>query len=242
MPRSVSMYSIGRKRKTYVPLKLVTPTRGRSRIRNRTLDQLYGVELKFVDYNYTATIVNTTAGAEADPGTALCLNAIAQGDGESQRDGRKAVIKSFEIRGFVNFTAQSDAADPAGGQIVRLVLVQDRQTNAAQENSEDVLSDSAGNDVNSMTNLQFEKRFRILRDVRISVEPAVAFTDGTNTGAVSGTTKSFHWKGRLNMPVNYSGTTAVIGSIVDNSLHIIAIASGGTAANLTYTSRVRFVG
>jgi len=225
----------------YVPAAVAENRRMRRR--NVRTAGFLGIEKKFYDTLYNQTAVATTAaGAEADPaGNLKCLNAITQGDGESSRDGRRCIIKSIQVKGFIDADVKSDLADVSSGKKVRVLLVLDKQTNAAQLNSEDVLKDAATIDMTSLRNLQYSQRFKVLHDRVYTLTCGAAGTDGANTNSMAWNTAHFNIFKNVNIPVNYTGTTEDIANIVDNSLHIIAVAST-TGTILCYQSRVRFVG
>lgn len=203
-----------------------------------------GIEKKFFDqYKAPTAIVASTAGAEQDiAANASCINAIAQGDGESNRDGRKCIIKSIQIKGQLNSTVQSDQADVIEPPMVRVMVYIDYQTNGAQCNSEDVLNDAAGLDMCSLRNLQYSRRFHTLYDRVFTMAPATAGTDGANTMSVNFRPIFFQVFKKMNLEVNFTGTTSDIANITDNSIHVLAIASGAGLATIGYQSRVRFVG
>ncbi len=203
-----------------------------------------GMELKFLDtFLSNHTVVETVAGSEIDmsSGSQLCLNAIAQGDGESNRDGRKCVLKSVQVRGKLHLATQADVANAEIGETCRILLVWDKQTNGAQLNSEDVLLDGSGVDLLSLRNLQYSQRFQVLAEEMVDLQWSNSQTDGTNTASVGGEAKHFEMFRKLNIPVVHTGTTGVVASISDNSLHLIAIAAGADIT-LSYQARVRFVG
>lgn len=199
-----------------------------------------GIETKFIDYTFGKTAFSATvAGGEMDPASSVdCVSAIAQGDGESNRDGRKCVLKSLHLRGNVNISESSGSSFQAPS-IMRVIVVWDTQTNGAQLNAEDVML-PATHVEHSFRNLQFSKRFRILMDHTFTVNPTAGAGDGTanDFGAVE---RSFKWNFNFNIPVIHNGTTAVVAAITDNSLHIIGFANN-VGCNLSYTSRIRFVG
>lgn len=207
-----------------------------------------GLELKFVDYGYSAAINAPTdaSSGEADPATALAISSIAQGDGENQRDGRMATLKSAYVTGVVTLGAQQDAADPTASPTVFIALVQDTQTNAAQLNSEDVYTNPAGvagTASSPLRDLQYSKRFRVLDSVIISDMYKYGQADGASTASYNGPSRSFKlgWKGSI--PVRHVGNDATVASIGDNSLHVIAYSSTtSNAPTLNYNSRVRFMG
>lgn len=216
--------------------------RGRRRaFANARTAGFMGIEKKFYDKTYGAAIVATTAGAEADPAAnASCLNAVAQGDGESNRDGRKIVLKSIQLRGHITQTTTSEQADINPSRVVRLLLVLDQQTNGVQLNSEDVVTSST-NVEHAYYNLQHSGRFRILYDKTFVQPVSAAGTDNANTNSVGFDTKIFKVYKSLNIPVTFDGTTEDIANITDNSLHVICFASQ-TGGYLEYESRLRFVG
>lgn len=226
---------------------LVARAAGRARLRRRNLRTagFLGIEKKFYDtYLTNQAIVATTNGAEVDPAADLsCLNAIAQGDGESNRDGRRCILKSVYVKGVLEASGVADAADPQPAKVVRVIMVLDRQTNGVQLNSEDVLKDSAGSDVNSFTNLQHSGRFRIMYDRTFVIPTGVVMADGANTGSQQMGKVPFKIYRNLNIPVTFDGTTENIANITDNSLHMLAICDNATGIpKISYQARVRFVG
>ncbi len=206
-----------------------------------------GIESKFKDFRVnTDPFTDVWAGGEMEDATALSVSAVAQGDGESERDGRVYHITSIHIRGTISIVASESQTAPIDDLIARVCLVWDKQTNAAQLNAEDVmLTIAAGDDIDSFRNLQFVNRFEVLSDKKFRLPAGQA---NTNEGAVN-----LFANGRVILPfrmshkfktplkVNCVGTTAVIASIADNSLHIIGTAQN-TSARLDYTSRLRFMG
>ncbi len=206
-----------------------------------------GIENKFVDYERTAIAVSDTiAGAEVDPATTNCLNAVAQGDGESQRDGRRYKMNSLHIRGEFQQDL-SAAATVKPGQVYRLAIVIDKQTNGAQMNAEDCFKATAGGsgfDIYNFRNLQFSGRFLVLYDKMMTINPTAAAGDG----AVNDT-PAFKRTFNLNFKipeavsiVDTNGTTALVSVITDNSIHVLAWTSSNATAKIRYESRVRFVG
>ncbi len=201
---------------------------------------MMGVELKFVDHNVAGTALATsTTGAELDSVSNVnCLNACAQGDSEQERDGRKCIMKSLHIRGRLALDAAAGAT-VASGRIVRILVVHDKQTNGAQFNSEDVLT-GTGDPVTSHRNLRFTNRFRVLKDQIFHLNTQAAAGNGTANDSAA-FLQYFKWNFKLNIPTIYSNTTAVVASITDHSLHVIALADAA-GVTMLYESRVRFVG
>jgi len=205
-----------------------------------------GIELKFYDTDKAATALVSAAnwaGGEMDPATYLCLSAPAQGDSQSQRNGRQIVVRSVQGKG-TSHMLPSISTDVDLPVIVFVALVLDTQTNGAQLNSEDVFADPVLGETSVVPfmNLQFAPRFRVLKTARFKLSPMIAGA----TGAVdsNGDTAAFSlfWRGIV--PVNFtSGTTEGIANVMDNSFHVLAHCSNTNGApTLAYQARIRFEG
>jgi len=212
---------------------------------------LMGIETKFWDTGIAVTNISNVAnmtGAEIDPAAQLCLNAVAQGDSASQRDGNKITMKGISIRGTVNFEGMTDSGPGKAGDVF-IALVLDTQTNGAQLNSEDVFSNpGALQDLvtSPFRNMDQVTRFRILKEKRIPGATGV-ITYNTTTSEVQTQGMARHWEMYVNLRdllVNFKQTTSVIAALADNSLHLIATTTSElpTPPTITYNSRLRFVG
>lgn len=207
-----------------------------------------GMELKFLDSSYQASLIAAAsmAGLEADPSTLLSITSIAQGDGESQRDGRQAVVKSAFVTGTVSCPLRSDQADAQGGNTYFVALVMDTQTNGAQLNSEDVFTNPLADATTIpclLRDLQYVQRFKVLDYVILNDPPRIVGTDGAATLSIAPASIPFKlsWNGEMRQ--NYTGTNGIVASIADNSIHVLAgTTSTSGAPQLNYNARIRFVG
>lgn len=208
----------------------------------------YDLERKFFDTSVTALVIGATwAGGELDDATALSLSSPGQGDGESQRDGRTYTIRSIHLRGIVTQPVVESNGTPLADIYVRLCLVWDTQSNGAQLNAEDVmLTVASAENYRSFRNLQFSKRFIVLKDKTMKIAVAQA---NTNEGAANlfanGAVKTFFkmnktWRGE-GIKVRTTATGATIAATSDNSLHLIGVSESGTTI-IDFTSRCRFTG
>jgi len=206
-----------------------------------------GIELKYKDsslVSHALVAPTDAAGGEADPATLLALNSIAQGDGEEQRDGKQVCVKSCFVTGTVTLPPVVNATAGSTVPTTYIALVLDKQTNAAQLNSEDVFTNPGASAVTAscpLRDLQYTSRFQVLDSVIVEPKMIAATYDGTNIETF-GTQVPFKlsWSGDL--ITNYVGTTAAIASIQDHSLHVIAYTAPVTGATLSYNARVRFMG
>lgn len=203
------------------------------------------LESKFVDYNFEQLDVSDDWNdAASDPATALTLTACAQGDGESNRNGRKCTFTSIEVHAKLRLAPlRAQTQSPSSNRNIRVVMYQDTQTNQAQQGGGvNVFDVSASSQILSFRNLKHNKRFKILYDKTHRLE----YSSGAGISASSdwvGDHKDIVIKKKLNMPVLFQSTTAVIGSITDNSIHMLAITDApGNQVAFAYTSRARFTG
>lgn len=212
---------------------------------------ILGIEKKNHDVALSSSAIVTSndgSGLEQDPTTVNCLNAIAQGDSASNREGRAITLHSIFVKGHLTFSAVADQADVLVSPVIDVWLVLDKQTNKAQLNSEDVFLNAVGtaNGTPCMQRqLNFSKRFQVLAHKQFSNLMVESVTDGTNTSSqcLPAQTFEFGYNWTKGLPVEYNLTTAAIEAITDNSLHIIA---GTTSTTFTprihYHSRIRFTG
>ncbi len=210
-----------------------------------------GIELKFYDTLLATTNLTAPtdcAGGELDPvGSIDCLNAVTQGDGESQRDGRKMNMHSLTINGSIKQAAVSAQTAMFEQPLYFLALVHDKQCNAATINSEDVFSNPSGDSETNTTpfrNLQFINRFDVLKTWHGKAPMRTTGNDAAGTFDISGSNLKFSMHVKLGgMPVVFKGTSEAIANITDNAIHLVGWASvtSGTPA-ITYQSRVRFTG
>ncbi len=211
----------------------------RKTVRHPVLSKKAFSESKHVDFSYGAAIVQTITGAEADPATVLCLNGLVQGDGESERIGRKVILTSLHMKGMVTRDA-IDGASMGDGSIVRILVLVDHFTQGVQYSSERVLDGDATIPAFAFRNLDYEKTFRILKDQTFELNATA--TGGNGTASDMGAfRKKFDWNFQLNVPVLQNLATGLVTGITDNSLHVLAI-SQGIQCTLNYESRVRYLG
>lgn len=196
----------------------------------------------------TAIAVNTASwtGTEYDPNTSamLCLFAPVTGDDIFNRSGRKIFVKTIRIRGVL--TAPPAATGTLGGtpNQIRIVVYQDKQTNTAQSQGEDLLSQGAGSDAMHMgMNVANLGRFKILKDKLYVMGNNLNIGGATGAFVYSGQQIHFKYDIIVNDWVNYNATNGgTVADVVDNSFHLIANATSGTLTpQITYKVRTTFL-
>ena len=206
--------------------------------------------MKYFDTELALTALTASTdwtGTEFDPTTFNTLFVPVVGAGINQRIGKGAKVYKIKIRGSIVCASQVDQTSADSGTQIRLLLVQDKQTNATQAQGEQVMTDptaaSAAVAVNSFQNIDNFGRFRVLKDKTIILDNSNLSWDGTNMEQ-AGQVRTFKINIRFKVPVSvrFNATNGgTVADIVDNSFHIIANASStGLAPNITYQSRVCF--
>lgn len=162
------------------------------------------------------------------------LTLIPQGDTESTRDGRKAMIKSIQIRGNVLY---NPAAVTTGCDDVFVYVILDTQCNGAAATVADVFTGT--NLSTALLNLNNSGRFRILKKLKIHL----AANAGVQ-GAFAAAIQQVEYFKTCNIPVDWSSTTGAITEIRSNNIFLIAGSStlSDDLATFTGNCRLRFMG
>ncbi len=191
-------------------------------------------ELKFLDTVKALTNL-TTGGVVLD----ASLNVIPQGNTESERIGRKVVLKMLRFKGKITSAATTVLTETE--QRYRIVVYCDKQTNGAAATAIQIFG--AAPTLDSFRELANQDRFTILYDkTKDFVIPAVAQT-AAGTFSTYLISRTFHANIRLNLPIEFdsSATTGVITSIRSNNVGILGFTETGNAPlSLSYIARVRY--
>ena len=179
-----------------------------------------GGELKFVDNSATtSTNLATTWSA------AILLNGLANGSDASTRIGRKVTMKSLLVRYVASLQAGSTQGSP-----VRILIIYDKQANAAAPGITEIL---LADDFRSPNNLSNRDRFVTLAD---TITDPIAVN---GTFSVAGVIyKKFSLETMFNQ-----GTAGTIGDITSGSVYMFVSQTGtaGVAApQVLWRSRIRY--
>jgi len=209
-------------------------------------------EMKYFDTEATAlTIAGSTnwTGTEYAPnvGTPNTFFAPTTGSAINQRIGRKVKVYKIRVHGNLYSAEQTNQTTADIATNVRILLVQDCQTNGAQAQGEDIMAaattGSALNQFNAFQSLASLGRFKVLKDKIFTFGPPTITYDGTNLEQF-GQVKSFKFDVKFRNPVevNFNATNGgTISDIVDNSWCIYAtVSTGAVATSLYYSARVYY--
>lgn len=211
--------------------------------RNLRLGGYLDKEIKYVDWEISGgnAVATALATAIVDPGAGnSALNAIAQGDAENERDGKKVICKSVYVRGELYGDIAAAAAAYITSPCVRVMCILDTQTNGAACTGTEVLDDNFTTKYLAPRELKYSERIKTLYDQMFVLE-AKHIQDAAGTASIGTTRVPFAFYRKLDLPVTFSTTAGTTAAIVDCSLHMLAISNVATT-NINFASRVRFVG
>lgn len=220
-------------------------------------------EMKYMDSDYNATAipaVTTTwvAATMADPlvtinlGTAAVANpqnlcAPQVGATLNSRVGRKINIHKIKVHAKISVAPQALQPNADAATKIRVVLVQDLQTNAGQMTGAQLFNDGTGPNtvINTFQNPNNFGRFRVLKDKMFQISDLNLVTDPAGASLVqAGKIINFKFMVNFKKPVvvHFNATNAgTVGDIVDNSFHILAACDNTAfAPTLSYYCRVAY--
>ncbi len=185
-----------------------------------------GGEMKFKDVGLDKTV---TAGLVASH-----LTVLPQGNTKSERIGRKITIKKVHGMGAITLppaTAGTDTSD-----VVRMMLIQDTQTNGAAFTSADLLE---ADTFDSYRNLANSSRFRVLWTRTYALR---SYGAGPSGAAIvwSEDVVKFKFSKSVNIAIEYdnSATTGALTTIRSNSIWMVYLSQEGLcSAEGTYRYR-----
>jgi len=218
---------------------------------NATTSGFLGIEKKFLDTRLSSTAINSSGALasgmyDPDSGCTGALSVPAQGDSEQNREGKRYVIDSLILKGYLLNPGSATSAIEASAKVF-LAVVLDTQTNGAQMTAatcfKNLLGTAAGA-ADPMKNLLSGKRFRILKSQVYDLTPSGAFAASANF-ASNEVRRDFDWyipfKGGLPVNLNATNVNADVANVVDNSLHVVAF-STLNGCDIAYNARIRFQG
>ncbi len=159
---------------------------------------------------------------------------IDQGAGESQRIGRKIKVTSLSVRFTLllpNTATTTDTSD-----VVRLIIVQDKQCNGAATAWLDVFESTGWDAYRNLANVG---RFNILMDKRVTIMGSMSGNGTTSRMGQASRTWNFHKK--LNIKVEYDAATGNIADLKSNNLQFLFQSRFGTV-DVFERRRIRFTG
>jgi len=185
-------------------------------------------ELKVIDSGSNITAVPSA-------GQILLINGVSQGTDYNARIGRKILLKSLLVR--FTLTPNSGVTNGSVGDIVRIMIVYDSQTNGTQPVVADILQTSTFDDPINLTN---RDRFKILTDKFLTMG---AFTMTGTPALATGSPQPKYFKiyKKFNLDVIFGGTGNTVGSVQTGGIFLFIMSLNNQITNLTHNSRIRFI-
>jgi len=204
-----------------------------------------GAEMNFADtYRLAGLTVGDTWTNLTPQGGEGSLSAIAQGDTQITRTGKRATLKSIELFICIKQSAMTDLADAPPPRHISIALVWNKRTNATVNDASEVYDTVvAGLEWMGCRDELYANKYKVLKRWNIQVKPIPGHNDGDATGTYNFEQPILHYYAKLpDIVVNFTGAAALIANIEDNNLFLIACSDSDATGVVNYRSRVRFVG
>lgn len=189
------------------------------------------------------------AASNLDPSATTGLFTPVEGNDIDNRVGRKVSLHKMTLKCVIVCTPVADQADILPPGYIRLILVQDTQTNASTMAGTDLMT-APGAATNALMPTTFQStnnfgRFKVLKDKVIYLGDAFVAQDNAGGGAATNsmTEAQKYVKFSVNFKnpvvVKFNGTNGgTTADIIDNSFHLIGVKSTTAwAHNVNYTCR-----
>ncbi len=188
-------------------------------------------ELKFHDLDINSASVAIDGTIVEDS-----VLTIAQGTTESQRIGRKVIVKAINWRWNLLLSVATSSANV--DETIRLILYQDKQTNGATATVTDILETDNYQSFNQLAN---KSRFRTLMDRLYTLNATVGAGDGTTNTFGQWTLNDSVFL-NVHIPIEYdnSATTGAISTMRSNNVGVLILAKDGSLVVMDGKMRIRF--
>lgn len=209
-------------------------------------------EMKYFDTERSLNVLSSSANwanCEYPPNVDVptTLFCPIQGNGINNRIGKSATLFKIKIKGMIRIPKSSVYTTARNFPIIRLALVEDQQTNAAQAQGENIFSaaTTATQGVLTFTNPDGFGRYKVLKDFIIdtkSMDPNLQDVNYHVQGEDISFKLSYVWKGGNEVRFN-STNGGTIADIVDKSWCLYANCSTiDVGPQIAYYARCSFKG
>lgn len=235
------------KRKLATLESSVKTIRKKAKLSSKKLILKPSSELKFFDSSNNSFTCNLAGSVVSYTDTSLTsttstgsINQVVQGDTEVNRNGRQIIIKSVELRGYIDPNLST-----LDFNIVNLYLIQDKQCNGALPAFNDIfITIPSANRGNRFPQVSNKKRFKILKKWHIplsSTNNSIATPGAPGVITFYAPIHVLDSYIKCNIPIEYdsSVSTGAIASVKSNNLLLVACDLLSEAI-LTINVRIRF--
>lgn len=195
-------------------------------------------ELKFHDDQQAVSFIKVSGGTLVitSPLALILQNATSMG-----RVGMKIFMKSLSIRGTIKMSEQ---AAQGTAQLVRVMIVQDKQSNGNTPSLLEILElegpPAPANALHAFRKVENRNRFNILYDKAMTFEPK----GGVDTVEQLALRKTIHfnktWKNGLTLQYASGTTSGTNATVLDNNIWVLAYAEVDDLLQIEWDSRLRY--
>lgn len=179
-------------------------------------------EKRFWDITFSHVLTSTA-------GNFGSINLVPQGTGESQRLGRKMMIKSIQCRGYFDYAPGTSAVGAGFGTAM---LVLDKQANGANAAAADVIDSTSAHI--GVRNLANANRFTVLKKIDMAMQ-----TGGGVSAAFANSVERVDFYHKCDIPIEFSSTTGAITEIKSNNLFWLLGSSTEASGAITFAGTLR---
>ncbi len=176
-------------------------------------------ELKFHDVDLDDAVISSNGAITAS------INLIAQGVTESQRIGRKCVIRNIGWKFRIKEPETNGGSSAPPSDTVRVILYLDKQANGAAATVGGILEST---DFQSFNNLANSSRFHVMMDRQYTLNHQGGIGTAADQDWAEVVIDDSFYK-RCNIPLEFDSTTGAITEIRSNNVGVLLITEGGTA-------------
>lgn len=220
MPRGYGRKRYYPRRKSWVrfPARRTTINTQEKKFKDLEVSGAAGVQFNFA----------TTWGAmyfDSDSAQFSPLATIAQGTGDNQRIGRSIWLHEIYLKLCLDSPYTNNAT--LGTQAFRICLVLDMEPCAANPTSSIIFAETDNN--NTMRNLYYSRRFKILKDIKSTFRPTALWDSGVNQPDLTGHKKlvDASYKFKTPLRVEYGGTAGTVADLTDKNIQVWVIQQEG---------------
>ncbi len=188
-------------------------------------------ELKFHD------VVTNNLAADSNGLITASLLTIPEGVGESERIGRKVVIRKIQLYAAARLLSVTDLTNASVD--CRFIVYLDTQTNGAAAVALDILELAT---IRSFRNLSNVGRFKILMDKRMGISASAGGAHALDSTHSFTVTKVFGMSKACSIPIEYdnSATTGAIATMRSNNIGLLVLADINTRVQFDTNFRFRY--
>lgn len=161
---------------------------------------------------------------------------ITEGTGPRERIGRKVTIKQIQWRWNLILPSRDKQTNASAGDIVRLIIFQDKQTNGAAAVTGDLLTNAS---YLSFKNLENSSRFDFLYDTTVDLNYLTLASETSDTVSQSAVNVSHNFYKTCKIPIEYDGVSGAIDTVRSNNIGVLMISANGIA-NMASEVRIRY--